>query len=202
MTSASVPCLQIGIKHEGPEEEHLLRVTWRNGAHHATLCADLRTFAFDVIASAIADAGQEHTTRCSCFAGARCCSDAQESLLADMRTLMSHTLIADPVESSVQNSSVQGHEHHVTVETLPAGTSWRMTLCRGAGRPTTRRMSFPQISCRGCAPTSSSTWTSLPTRGALRLERCVILKHAWWRSKRIAGRRCYSCGFTRWRAAA
>ncbi len=56
---------QIGIKYETPDEDHLLRVTWRSGPHHATLCADLNTFAFDVVASAIADAGQEHTVRCA-----------------------------------------------------------------------------------------------------------------------------------------
>jgi sucrose phosphorylase len=54
---------QIGIKYEDPGEEHLLQVTWRNGHHHATLCANLETFAFDVVASAIADADLERTTR-------------------------------------------------------------------------------------------------------------------------------------------
>ena len=55
--------MQIGIRIEDEANDHMLRVTWRNGPHHATLCADLKTFAFDVIASAVADAGQEHTTK-------------------------------------------------------------------------------------------------------------------------------------------
>ena len=57
---------QIAISEERPESDHVLRVTWRNGEHHATLCADLRTFAFSVVGSAIADAGQEHSVRWAC----------------------------------------------------------------------------------------------------------------------------------------
>lgn len=63
VTDASVCGLQIAISEESPESEHVLRVTWRNGEHHATLCADLRTFEFSVVGSAIADAGQEHSVR-------------------------------------------------------------------------------------------------------------------------------------------
>ena len=63
LQNASRNTLQIAISDESPESQHVLRVTWRNGEHHATLCADLRTFEFSVVGSAIADAGQEHSVR-------------------------------------------------------------------------------------------------------------------------------------------
>jgi len=54
---------QIGIKKEPPQDDQFLRVTWRNGPHHATLYADLRTLNFEVIASGLKDAGQTSNVR-------------------------------------------------------------------------------------------------------------------------------------------